>query len=299
MVEVLNASQATPHNPTLEQELASRDATDAAKTAAAGKILGKFTDHAALETGYANLEASNSRMAQELADLKRGAVADPAKVAADAAAAAAADPAKVAADKVIADAAAAAATADQSQVEADARQIVTDAGVDFNALRTSYDTNGTLSEADYAALEKGGIPRAFVEDFVAGQEARRDLEQAHVNALEAKAHGVAGDSATYTAMTDWARSNLTQSEINLYNAEIDSNNEARVINAVTNLKARHSLAEGAEPTLRLGGTPPAADGAVFENMFQVQEVMRTKEYKTDEGFRNRTIAKMQRSPNLK
>lgn len=284
MDSIVVSGQDAP-NPTLEQELAAQDAKTAVKTEAAGKILGKFADQAALETGYSALEAESTRMAQELAALRgeKPAVVPP-----------------VVAPELNADGTPktpvvppvvdpAAATDDE------ARAAVEGAGVDFDGLRDSYNTNGELTEADYAALEKGGIPRSMVEEYVAGQEAIRD-------ALSSKAYAAAGgDEAAYTALTAWAGGpdgnggGLTPAEIELFNTEVNSGDQARIVFAVSNLKARHEKAEGLEPTKLLGGQPPSGSTDVFQNMTQVAAIMRTTAYKTDPAFRDAVIAKMGRS----
>ena len=282
MVDTIVISGQDNPNPTLEQELAARDAADAAKTAASGKILGKFTDQAALETGYSALEAESTRMAQELAALKGG------------------KPAPAVAPELNADGTPkvpvvvpvvdpAAATDDE------ARSAVEGAGVDFDALRESYDTNGELSEDDYAALEKGGIPRSMVEEYVAGQEAIRD-------ALSNKAYAAAGgDASAYAALTAWAGGpdgaggGLTPAEIDLFNTEVNSGDAARITFAVSNLKARHEKAEGLEPTRILGGKVDGGSVDVFESWAQVSTVMQTKAYKTDPAVQAAVQAKLGRS----
>jgi hypothetical protein len=274
MVEILQSNGLAPLlNPSLSEELATRDATDATKAAAAGKILGKFTDHAALETGYSALEAESSRMAQELAALKKGTPVVPVVET---------DPVKIEAARV-----AAAAAALPAAGEVEARAAVENAGLDFDSLRTSYDTNGTLSEAELAGLEKSGIPRALVADFIAGQEAR-------VSVLQGAAYTAAGGETAYTAMTDWALTGIPAAEIAAYNTEVNSGDKARITAAVTNLAARHKVSEGQEPNL-LQGKSPSSDGSVFTTMYEVQQVMRTPQYKNDSAFRATVVAKMARS----
>ena len=262
----------TVHNPSLEEELAAQTAAKNAKTPAVepnapAKILGKFDNQEALVSSYSELEAANTRLAQELAALKKGATppaTDPKPETPPAA-----DP--------------------NADPEAAARQASESAGVNFDALRESYDANGALSDEDFAKLEKGGIPRHLVEEFIAGQEARATI-------LQDTAFSVAGDEAAYGSLIEWAGGELSAAEIAAYNKEVNSGDTKRVKTAVEGLKTRFEKSEGTPPARRLEGssnTPAAGD--VFKSWEEVQLTMRSKDYKTSQGFRDQVAAKLARS----
>src|SRR5690606_15193900 len=52
-----------------------------------------------------------------------------------------------------------------------ASELIDKAGLDVEAMSEYFYENGSLSEEHYDALEKAGIPRAFVDQYIAGIEA--------------------------------------------------------------------------------------------------------------------------------
>ena len=77
---------------------------------------------------------------------------------------------------------------DETTTEDEVKEELESRGLDFDEFTAEYETNDGLSDASYEKLEKAGISRAVVDQFIEGQEAVRELTR---NAVFAEAGGEA------------------------------------------------------------------------------------------------------------
>lgn len=214
-------------------------------------ILGKFKDQAALEAAYTELEKKQGAQSKDAPkDDKAAPAADPAK--------------------------------DGKAAEDAAKEALKGSNVDFDGMAAKYAKNGSLEDADYAALEKAGISRAMVDAYIDGQQARADQ-------LTTDIQGVVGGKAQYDSLMQWAAKNLSQDEIVAFNGLTDVRS---IKMAVQGINARMVAANGSDPKL-LGGKTPAAD--VYRSTAEMQSDMKDPRYKTDPAFREEVMAKLSRS----
>ena len=103
-----------------------------------------------------------------------------------------------------------------------------------------------------------------------------------------------GGSEKYSEIVTWAKANLTDAEINAYNAAVSSGNLDQAKLAVLGLSAKFSKANGSEPRLVQGRTT-SASGDVFESTAQLTEAMRDPRYRNDPAFRAKVQSKLARS----
>lgn len=171
-----------------------------------------------------------------------------------------------------------------------ARKATESAGLDFDALSKEYWDTGKLDDSSYAKLESKGIPRHLVDGFIRGQ-------QAILNETRNAVFNEVGGEAQYDGMITWASENLKQSEIDAYDKAVNSGDMNQITLAVKGLKARYEAAEGAEPTVQLGGTAPKASDT-FKSWAQVQKAMSDPRYATDPAYVAALEAKLSRSNNL-
>lgn len=178
-------------------------------------------------------------------------------------------------------------TADASGAAADeAKDVVEKAGLNFEELSDRFLQNGSLSEEDYAALEKGGIPRSMVDSYIAGQQAR-------VEVARAEAFSIVGGEQTYVDMVQWAAKNMSKAEVAAYNAAVDSGDVAARDLAITGLHSKYTAAVGSEPSL-LGGTT-STSGDVYRSTAEMTRDMRDPRYSSDPAFRAAVAAKLANS----
>lgn len=136
---------------------------------------------------------------------------------------------------------------------------------------------GELSDKTFIELEKAGLPREFVEAYIAGQESMSTSQ-----ALEIQQE--VGGNANYTAMSDWASDNLSDSDLDAFNSIVESGSVEQAKMAVKGLYAQFLSAGGNPPELTQGDTS-GSSVKPFGSAAQVTEAMRDPRYSTDPAYR--------------
>lgn len=215
------------------------------------KLAGKFTSQEELERAYLELEKKlgQPRQAQQTPQKQKPQV----------------DPTKV----------------DDKQ----AADIAKNAGLDINQMQSYFEQNGELSADHYAALEKVGIPKPVVDQYIAGLQAQAEQYR---TSLIAKV----GGQERFEAMADWAKVNLSDAELAAYNRAVASNDLTVVENAVLGLAFRYQSEVGKDPKL-LGGSNSGA--SVFQSVAQLVEAMKDPRYEKDPAYRKEVRDKLARS----
>ncbi len=169
----------------------------------------------------------------------------------------------------------------------DAKEVVQDAGLDFDAMSKEYSETQELSDQRYEQLAKAGIPKSLVDQFIAGQKA--------VGAqLRSEAESVVGTSEDYSEMMDWASNSLSEGEVDQYNSAMRSGNRDAILMAVRGLHSRYQQDNGINPQLRHGASQ-AHSGDVYQSWAQVTADMSTPDYEKDPVFRASVEDRLARS----
>lgn len=157
-------------------------------------------------------------------------------------------------------------------------------------------------------LEGAGIPRPVIEQYLAnagGDEAQPEVQALSEQEVEQFKGMVGGDQA-FAELTDWAKQNLTESELASYNQVVDGGNRQAIFWALRAMSLQAAIskkagapAQSKEPKLIGGSTP--SDGMAFESMGQVLEAMQKRNslgqvlYETDDAYRAKVDAMVARS----
>ena len=72
-------------------------------------------------------------------------------------------------------------------------------------MSQEYAEKGQLGEESYKALEESGIPKEYVDQFIAGQKAIGDQQTNTVKSM-------VGGEESYNEMAQWASQNMTDAE---------------------------------------------------------------------------------------
>lgn len=151
--------------------------------------------------------------------------------------------------------------------------------------RNEFAESGELSDKAFDALEKAGLPRSFVEQYIAGQQAMSVQQAATIQES-------IGGAGNYEAMAEWASENLADGDLDAFNDIVEgpSVEQARV--AVKGLYAQFQAAGGKGPALVQGSTSGDAGVKPFGSTAQVTEAMRDPRYASDPAYRENVEKRM-------
>ena len=156
---------------------------------------------------------------------------------------------------------------------------------DFASAEKEFTEKGELSEDTLNNLEKMGLPKSYVDNYIAGLEAQSQ-------AFEQTAYNATGGEENYKNMTDWVTQNLPPEEIQQFNDSINQSNDSAMF-AIKGMYARYS-AETREPNLSTGDNSQSS-GSAYESVGQMKADMSDPRYATDSAFRKMVADKVARS----
>lgn len=168
-----------------------------------------------------------------------------------------------------------------------AAQAVESAGLDMGTLAAHYEQTGGLADEHYESLAKAGIPREYVDQYIAGVEAQ-------ANNVRNSIFAEVGGEENFAAMSQWAVANLSTDEISEYNKAVDSRDPATVRSAVMSLAFRYQREVGSDPKL-LRGDNGGNTGGGFDSIAQLTEAMKDPRYDKDPAYRRSIEQKLAKS----
>lgn len=156
---------------------------------------------------------------------------------------------------------------------------------DFSSAQKEFDDTGELSQNTIDALEKAGLPKSYIDNYIAGLDAvAKQFEQ--------RAFESTGGEENYKQMTDWVSKTLSESEIKQFNDNIGRDNDTALF-TIKGMYARYS-AETREPNLATGSNAQQS-GSGYESIGQMKADMANPKYATDSAFRKMVADKVSRS----
>lgn len=163
---------------------------------------------------------------------------------------------------------------------------LTKGNVDVESIANHYETTGELADEHYESLEKAGIPRAYVDQYLAGVEAQA------IQARDEIMSEIGGQEA-FSEMVSWASSTWTPAQLSAYNKAVESGDMDVVRSAVMSLAYKYQATNGRDPKLVRGAAGGAGDG--FGSVAQLTEAMKDPRYTSDPAYRKEVEAKLARS----
>jgi hypothetical protein len=136
--------------------------------------------------------------------------------------------------------------------------------------------DGGLSDDSYEKLNAAGYDKPTVDTFLKG-----------VQATQNEMFDKVGGKENYQTMLSWAADNLSDSEIDLFNEDINSGDMARMNRGIDTLAGRYVKEKGGfKPTKRLspegGEINQGTNG--YESLEQMKTDMKNPLYQTDPAF---------------
>jgi len=106
--------------------------------------------------------------------------------------------------------------------------------------------------------------------------------------------GVVGGEANYKNMIDWANQNLSDKEVQMFDAVMERGDPASAFFAVKSLAYRYNDTIGKDGQM-IAGTAPKSDGSTFRSQAEVVKAMRDSRYDRDPAYRQDIQDKLSRS----
>ena len=168
----------------------------------------------------------------------------------------------------------------------------------FNDISTRLGEDGSVSEEDKEALTSMDSADLVEAYFKYAAQQRGVAKQTAANQAEMKSirDSVGGDEA-YGEMIQWAGSNLSEAEVDQFNAVVSTNNPAAIKYAVESLSNRWKGAEGYEAPLVTGRKAPSKSKA-FRSQAELARAISDPRYQTDPAYRMDVEEKLARSGDL-
>lgn len=173
----------------------------------------------------------------------------------------------------------------QESIE-DAKGVLNDKGLDYEALSKEYEEHGALSSQTYADLAKAGFSKNMVDTFIAGIEAANDR---FVNTV----YGYAGGEAEYQKVAQYIGSK-GQADVDSFNALLETGNLSAIKMVIAGAKAEMTLRTGTSNPSVLGGNNGAPVGG-FANEADMVKAMSDPRYGTDEDYTKTVQTKLSKS----
>ncbi len=232
-----------------------------------------------LARSYAELQAQNTRVSQELSalkgsskDEKPGAPNDPLKV-----------PTPKPDDK--------AKTDDQQTQDA-----IKSTGFDVNPYSAEFETTGDVAPDNRAKIADGikslfngdaELARRVVDQYVDGRKVSVENDR---NLFMQEA----GGEEQYANMVSWAAQSIPREDQASFNRTIESGDRSAILFAIAGLKARYQAANGIEPSVSYSGNRPLTPGGnkPYNSTAEMTADMRDPRYQTDPAFREMVKARL-------
>ena len=168
-----------------------------------------------------------------------------------------------------------------------AEKAVETAGLNMETLASEYAEKGELDEKSYEALEKAGIPKDYVNQFIEGQKAIADQQATSIK-------NMVGGADAYAEMSNWAAENMSDEEKSAYNTAVNSKDIETAKLAVVGLKAKFEKANGNEPNL-LEGKATVSGEKGYASWAEVTRAMSDDRYSKDPAYQALVKEKLSKS----
>ncbi len=168
----------------------------------------------------------------------------------------------------------------------------------INSASDEYFKNGNkLSDetmAKFASLSSQDLIKAYMEVQSKAEPSQAapvaELTESDINQIK----NSAGGDASYANIINWAKANLDQSQIAVFDEVIDTGSVQAIQLAVSGLKSEYDSANGIEGRLVTGKNAPQ-NKDVYRSQAELVRAMSDKRYDTDPAYRRDVIEKLERS----
>ena len=147
------------------------------------------------------------------------------------------------------------------------------------------ETVKAISEADPSKLAEMYL------EYRSKQESSQPSSMSDQDVTNLK--GLVGGENNYNTMLGWASQNLSEQDIEMYDAVMELGNPAAARFAIEALAYRYQESNGVEPDLVQGKSPGV--GGAFRSQAEVVQAMSDPRYDNDPAYRRDVMQKLERS----
>ncbi len=173
-------------------------------------------------------------------------------------------------------------------------EVETDETVETTILDTLWEeAQNEYTEETLQKLEKmdpKDLAQMHLEYRNQNQNQQSQITDQQVTALK----NIVGGESKYNDMISWAKNNLSEQDIELFDGVMDRGDAASAFFAIDSLKTRYLEAIGTEGEM-LTGKAPSSRGDQFKSQAQVVEAMSDPKYDNDPAYRKEVMDKLGRS----
>lgn len=134
------------------------------------------------------------------------------------------------------------------------------------------------------------------EEVTESEDEEVEKESYEMTAQDVEAlQNIVGGSEQYDQLIDWAKDNLSEQEISMYDHVMESNDPIAMFFAIRALGNSYENAVGVDGEL-LTGTESSTPQNVFRSQAEVVQAMSDPRYDNDPAYRQDVFEKLERSP---
>lgn len=161
-------------------------------------------------------------------------------------------------------------------------------------LNEHYAEHGSLTDDHYDKLAKAGFTKGEVDQFIQLAQAGAQATAQAAQAAEVELKNSVGGAEKYESMINWAKGNLSDSEIDAYNKAVSSDPGVAKL-AIEGLKARWQSQVGTGSTKGMvsGANTSSQSGARgYESEAEIAQAINDPRFNTSPSYRREVEARM-------
>ena len=164
----------------------------------------------------------------------------------------------------------------------------------WEEAQTKYTDETTNKLSELSNEELVNMHLSYRQNVENNYIPQRELSKADIKELQE----VAGGPQEYTNMLNWAKTNLEENEIEMFDQVMGRGDPLSCFFAIQALQYRYEDEEGRSGETMLTGTAPKESKNIFRRQAEVVAAMSDKRYDNDPAYRNDVMEKLKRSPNV-
>ena len=164
----------------------------------------------------------------------------------------------------------------------------------WEEAQTKYTDETTNKLSELSNEELVNMHLSYRQNVENNYIPQRELSKADIKELQE----VAGGPQEYTNMLNWAKTNLEENEIEMFDQVMGRGDPLSCFFAIQALQYRYEDEEGTSGETMLTGTAPKESKNIFRSQAEVVAAMSDKRYDNDPAYRQDVMKKLERSPNV-